>query len=238
MVALAGSVAGSVAGCSSGGSPAAHPSSHAPGAATAALPTGTRLGQILGGASLPAGWSHANGAGGGQGNSGSMYEIGAGPTSYENSCTTVNSVVTALDFVGWWASSYATMVLTYPSNAVNLPQVTLTVGAYKPGYAARTMAFAAGLIGRCHSFRDKNLNNDPVTTSVQAIPRLGQQNLLLTSVEGTSNGPVTAHMVLVREGNDIVGADSNNAVGGDVRPATLQGFAAWLLQLLQPKSAA
>jgi hypothetical protein len=232
---------GAVAGCSSGGIPVARPSSHdtgsaKPGASAAAMPTGTQLGQAIGSVRLPTGWTHAQGTGGGQVNSGSMITPPNGVPPSQDSCSVLDSNVSSMAVLAWWSSSYDSMVLTYPSIPANLPQLNVSAGLYKPGYAAKTMAFLTTLIGHCHSFGDKFLSNDPVTVSVTTVPHLGQQNLFLTSVEHTSAGVITARMILVEDGNVIVGSDTNTATDGDVRPATLQGFAYWMLQVLQSKS--
>jgi hypothetical protein len=237
---MAVAVAVTLAACSSGSGPGAHSGGHASGSPSpaAAMPTGARLGQLLAGVKLPANWSFAQGSGNGQFNSGTMIVSPSGPAPSQDSCTTVNSSVTSMGIIQWWASSYDSLALTYPNSTENEYQLNVTAGLYKPGYAAKTMSFVSALIGRCRSFKDKNLHDAPVTTSVATVPHLGQQNLFLTSQESTSNGPITTRVILVQVGNDIVGADSDNALDGNVPPATLQGFADWMLQALQAKSLA
>jgi hypothetical protein len=232
------------AGCSSGGGgrtphSAGHASTSAtqhPGSPAGAIPTGTQLGALLAGAHLPAGWKHAPGTGSID-NSGSQAMVNTGPTPAEYSCKYVDSALQAGYIVNWWSSSDATMILIYPTRAATLPQVTLTVAAYAPGRAAENMAKAAALMAHCRSFRDPGLDNDPTTTSVRTIPHLGNQNLFLTSREHTSNaGTLTGQLLLIRDGNYIAGVDTNTGEDGNVRPATVQGFGGWLVQLLRSVS--
>jgi hypothetical protein len=225
------------AGCSSGGGLPVRPSSHATTSATphrssgaAAIPVGTQLGALLAGAHLPAGWTHAQGAGNGMANSGSLNTAGDGPPPGQYGCKYVDGSVQAGYIVNWWASSSATMILTYPS-AANTPTVNLTIAAYAPGAAAKDMAKAAALIAHCRSFRDPGLDNDRDTTSVTTIPNLGDQNLFLTSREDTSNaGTLTGQLLLIRAGDYILAV--SNGVDA-LRPATVRGFGGWLWQLLE-----
>jgi hypothetical protein len=235
------------AGCSSnGGGLAVHPSSHPttpasphPSASSTAIPTGTQLGKMLAGAHLPAGWTHAQGAGSGIEDSGSANMAGTGPEPAEYACKYLDSSLQAAYIINWWSSSYASLLLIYPSESANLPQVTVTVGAYAPGDAAKNMARAGALMARCRSFRDPGIDNDRDTTSVKTIPHLGDRNLFLTSREYTSNaGTLTAQLLLIQDGSYILGVDTNTAAGGNVRPATVQGFGGWLVQLLRSRSLA
>lgn len=222
------------AGCSSGGGLTAgqahHDSAPARPGTSAAPPTGSQLGEFLKHLKLPAGWSHANGAGGGEVDSGGTARPGPGPSQVI--CSRLDSSAYASTFIGWWAESYASQVVTYPPEAQNLPEVTLTLGVFRPGYAARTMALVSSLAGRCRSFVDHYPPHDPDTVSATAVPHLGDQNLYLTSVERTKDGNITDQVLLTRVGNDIAGVDSNDAGGGAVRPATVKGFAGWLAGLL------
>jgi len=229
------------AGCSSGGGLAEHPSSHSTASSqpqpttskAAAIPNGPQLGKMLAAAHLPKGWEIAPG-GDSIGTSSSMLMAGDGPTPAEYTCKYLDSGASAGYPISWWSSSDASAVLEYPTTAANLPQVTLNVGAYAPGNAAKTMAKLAALQARCRSFRDPSVDNFPTTTSVKTIPHLGDQNLFLTSRERTNNaGTLVGQMFLVRDGNYIVAVDTNTGLDGDVRPATVQGFGAWLLQQLQ-----
>jgi hypothetical protein len=231
------------AGCSSGGGLDVHPSVHAttpatphPGASSTAILNGVQLAQILDHAPPPSGWSSGKGLSSGESNSGSMVTPPYGPQRSNSMCSDLNSAVQAMSFIQWWSSSNAVRNLTYPSEPADLPQVDVAVGAYQPGYAAKTMAKAAALIGSCRSFHDKAVSNALITTSTRTIPSLGDQNLFLTSVENASTGKITAQVFLVRVGNYIVGVDTNTASAGQVRPATVQGFGGWLVQLLQSKS--
>jgi hypothetical protein len=231
------------AGCGSGGGPAAHPSSSAttsasphPGGSLSVIPTGPQLARVLGDARPPSGWSHAQGKGGGQANSGPVNKPPYGPGRSEYICSALDSAVQAYTLISWWSSSQASMILTYPSEPANLPQVDLDIGAYQPGYAAKTITGLSTLIGRCRSFHDKFGSGALTTTSMRTIPRLGDQNVFLTSVENSSGGKITAQVLLARVGNYIAGVDTNTADDGNVRPATVQGFAGWLIQLLQSRS--
>jgi hypothetical protein len=232
-------------GCSGGGGLALHPSSHAAttttpksSPTTSTISDGTQLGQILGHAQPPTGWSSGSGLNSGEINSGSMLDDPPpGPGRGQYTCSALDTAVQAYGIIAWWSSSSATRKLTYTSSQPGVsPLVTLAVGGYEPGYAVKTMDNLATLIGGCHSFHDKFGSGRPTTTSMRTIPHLGDQNLFLTSVQVESGVKVTAQVFLVRVGDYIVGVDTNTADAGDVRPATVQGFGGWLVQLLQSKS--
>jgi hypothetical protein len=225
------------AACSSGGGLAVHPPGHAttsatpnPHASATAIPTGTQLGKLLGEAVLPAGWKHAQGVGNGMQNSGSMNATATGPPPAEYTCKYLDSSVQAGYILGWYSASNASMILTYPSEPANLPEVNLTVAAYPADGAAKNMAKAAALMGRCRSFRDPGEDHDRDQTSVTTIPHLGDRNLFLTSKEYTGNaGTLTGQLLLIQDGNYILAV--SNGISA-VRPATVQGFGGWLVQLL------
>jgi hypothetical protein len=226
------------AGCSSGGGLAVRPSGHAstsvtphPSSPATAIPTGTELGKLLGGAALPAGWKHAQGMGNGMQNSGPVNGTATGPPPAEYTCKYLDSSVQAGYILSWYSASNASMILTYPSEPANLPEVNLTVAAYPPGGAAKNMAKAAALMAHCRSFRDPGEDHDRDKTSVKTIPHLGNQNLFLTSKEYTGNaGTLTGQLLLIQDGNYILGV--SNGISA-VRPATVQGFGGWLVQLLE-----
>jgi hypothetical protein len=226
------------AGCSSGGGLAVHPSGQAttsatprPSSSTAAVPTGNQLGKVLAGARLPAGWKQAPGPDN-LATSGSLNMAGDGPEPAEYTCKYLDSGLQAGYFISWYSSSSASIILVYPSSAARLPQVTLNIGGYAPGAAAKSMAKTAALMAHCRSFRDAGLDGDPTRTSVRTIPHLGNRNLFLTSTEHTKDGTLIGQMLLVQDGNFIVAVDTNTGLDGDVRPATVQGFGGWLVQLL------
>lgn len=199
----------------------------------AQIPTGTQLGHLLVDARLPAGWSQVTGVAHDEQDSGPLPEPVEGPQPRQYVCPAVNGYAQAATFTDWWGRSYASLVVQYPSEQ-GPPEVTLTLAAYDPGYAARTMALTAELAGHCESFKDTYVNGYRVTATTTAVAHLGSQNLYLVSVEHTPYGNVTGQVLLVRVGNEIAGVDTNDAGGGSVRPATVQGFAAWLTGLLQP----
>jgi hypothetical protein len=234
-------------GCSGGGGGglALHPSGHAttpatpkPSSAVGTISNGTQLGQILSQARPPTGWSSGSGLNSGEINSGSMLDNPPpGPGREQYTCSAMDTAVQAYSIIAWWSSSSATRNLAYASSQPGVsPLVTLAVGGYEPGYAVKTMDNLATLIGHCHSFHDKFGSGRLTTTSMRTIPHLGDQNLFLTSVQVESGVKVTAQVFLVRVGNYIVGVDTNTADAGNVRPATVQGFGGWLVQLLQSKS--
>jgi hypothetical protein len=234
---IAAMVTAATAGCSSGGGgPAGQPShgatSPAPGGSTAAPPTGSQLGQFLKHTQLPAGWSHANGAGGGETDSGGTAVPGSGPQPAQNNCSTLDSSAQASTFIQWWAESTASLIVTYPRQPQNLPEVTLSLGVFRRGDAAKTMARVSAQAGRCRAFRDKYPPHDRDTVATSTVRHLGDQNVYLTSIDYSKDGKITDQLLLVRSGNDIAGVDTNDAGGGAVRAATVQGFAGWLLGLL------
>lgn len=225
------------AGCSSGGGVPAGPPSHGaaasprPGGSPAA-PTGTQLGQFLKHTQLPAGWSHANGAGGGETSSGGTVNPGSGPQPTQNSCSTLDTSAQASTFIEWWAESNASLIVSYPREPQNLPEVTLSVGVFRPGDAAKTIARLSAQASRCRSFRDKYPPHDRDTVATSTVGHLGDQNLYLASVDYSKDGKITDQVLLVRSGNEVAGVDTNDAGGGAVRAATVRGFAGWLLGLL------
>lgn len=226
------------AGCSSNGSPDGHTTSRPatpPGSPAAALPLGTQLGQLLKGAHYPAGWKPATAVAHNEIDSGSTLSPGFGPPRKGYVCPAVDSAASALNFTTWWGRSYASIVLQYPGQALSTPQVNLTLGAYSPGNAAKTIAQVAALASRCRSFRDQYMSHSRATASTRVIPHLGDQNLFLTSVNDTPNGKLTGQVLLVRSGSYLVGVETTTGTDGHVRPATVQGFAGWLLQLLHSK---
>lgn len=226
------------AGCSSGGGITVGSHGHTaasgpphPSSSAGAIPNGNQLGQVLSGAHLPAGWKPAPGADN-LGTSGATNMAGEGPTAAEYSCNYVDSGGQVSYLINWWSAANASEVLVYPTSG-SLSQLTVIIGAYLPGDAAKDMAKAAALMAHCRSFRDPGLDGDPTRTSVQSIPHLGDQNLFLTATEHTKYGTLTGQMIMVRAGNYIVGVDTNTGDDGNVRPATVQGFGDWLLQQLQ-----
>ena len=235
---IAALVVTAAAGCSSGGGMPAGQLGHGgstsprPGASRAAPPTGTQLGQFLAHLTLPAGWSHATGTGGGATNSGGIVNQGPGPAASQKICSVLDSSAYASTFVEWWAESYASQIVTYPRQAQSLPEVSLSLGVFQPGYAAKTMSLVSALAGHCRSFVDKYPPHDRDTVSAAVVSHLGDQSLYLTSTEHTKDGNITDQVLLVRVGSDVVGVDSNDAGGGAVRPATVEGFAGWLAGLL------
>ena len=229
-------LAAAAAGCSSGGGGTAGQASHGatsprPGGSTAP-PTGTQLGQFLKHTRLPAGWSHANGAGGGETDSGGTADPGSGPQPAQNNCSTLDTSAQASTIIEWWAESNASLIVTYPRQPQNLPEVTLSLGVFQPGDAAKTMARLSALASRCRSFRDRYAPHDRATVATGTVRHLGDQNVYLTSIDHSKDGKITDQLLLVRSGNDIAGVDTNDAGGGAVRAATVQGFGGWLLGLL------
>jgi hypothetical protein len=208
-----------------------------PAASTAQLPVGAQLGHILMGAHLPAGWGPIHAVQHPEIDSGSLLLPVDGPRPGQYICSAMGSSAGAGDFIYWWARSYASVGLQYRSDAGGLSPavVNLTIGAFDPGYAARTIALTAKLAGRCRAFKDRYLNRDPVATRTAVVPLLGDQNLYVVSVEREPGVKVTDQVLLARLGNDVVGVDANDAGGGGVRSVTVKGFAAWLISVLQAR---
>lgn len=202
-----------------------------PGAPAAHIPTGAQLGHLLLSAHPPAGWRPDNAAAHNEQNTGPFLQPANGPQPGQYKCTAVGSGTLAMDFMAWWNKSEASITLQYPADP-GPPQVDLTLGAFEPGYAAKTIDMTAALASRCRSFKDKYMYNYRNTTSTTVLPHLGNQNLYVQSVAHTPHGKITDRILLVRVGNDLVGVDTNNAGGGNVRPATVKGFAGWLMHLL------
>lgn len=198
-------------------------------AATAATPTGNQIGQWLASLPLPKGWARPGGAGNGETTSGSMITPPYGPNHRETICSAIGFGDQASQEIDWWSMSNATLQIDYPSDT-DLPDVELSVGVFKPGYAARTIGYYAGIVRRCRSFRDHYLHNDASHASMTTVPHLGDQNIFVTSSVHTGNvGTMTGRVLLVRVGNDLVACDDGTS--NNVRAATVQGFAAWLAGL-------
>jgi hypothetical protein len=235
---IAALVTAAAAGCSSGGGTAGHPGDGGstpggPGASTAAAPpTGVQLGQFLKHLQLPAGWIHARGTGGGETDSGGTVDPGTGPQRSQDNCSTLDSSAQASTFIRWWSESNASMIVTYPRDPQSLPEVTLSLGVFQPGDAAKAMAKLSALAADCRSFLDKYAPHDRTTVSASVVSHLGDQNVYLTSIDYSKDGKITDQVLLARSGNAMAGVDTNDAGGGAVRAATVQGFAGWLLGLL------
>ncbi len=235
-VALLSAVALAAGGCGGGtvsaaghGKPAA---TARPSASATQIPTGTQLGHLLLSARLPAGWGLVTGVPHSESDTGALLQPVVGPQRGQDACPALRSGLMALTFVDWWVRSNAFISVVY-AKGYGPPEVGLTLGAYEPGYAARIMTTVTELARRCRSFRDSYASNYPVTTHATVIVGLGDQNVSVVSVEKERYGSVTGQMILARVGNDLVGVDTNNAGGGNVRPATVRGFAAWLIRVLQ-----
>jgi hypothetical protein len=195
------------------------------------IPTGTQLGHLLLSGRLPAGWGQVTGVAHNESDTGALLQPVVAPQRGQDTCPALRSGLMALTFVDWWVRSNASMSVVY-AKGYGPPEVGLVLGAYEPGDAARVMSAVTELARRCRSFRDSYAYNYPVTARATVIAGLGDQNISVVSVEKERYGSVTGQMVLARVGNDLVGVDTNNAGGGSVRPATVRGFAAWLIHLL------
>jgi hypothetical protein len=196
-------------------------------------PTGTQLGSLLTHARLPAGWGPgANSSP--EDDSGPWVSEPAGPASGEDSCPELGPGVSALDFIGWWSVSDATLIVVQnnPSSSDFLsPMMNLTIGAYQPADdASRTLSAVTGLVATCTSFTD--FSGDSGTVSA-AAPHLGSQSLYLTSTVQTSNvGPIVDQVLLARVGNYVIGVDTSTATSSPISRSTLEEFGASLAGLV------
>jgi hypothetical protein len=200
-----------------------------PSASIARTPTGDELGGWLTSLQLPKGWSRPQGVGGGETTSGPLIDTPYGPNHRESTCSAIGFGDQAGEVLHWWSLSSATLQIDYPSDP-HFPDAELSVGIYKPGYAARTISYLAAIVRRCRSYPDRYLHNTPGNSSMTTIPHLGDQNILVTSSDHTSNaGTPTGRVLVVRVGNNLVASDDGTS--NNIRAATIKGFADWLMGL-------
>jgi hypothetical protein len=222
-------------------SPASHgsaqPSQSAAGSSPfgGKIPVGTQLGSLLTHARLPAGWGAGADGNSPEVDSGSSLDHPLGPPSGQDSCATLGPAVEALDFIGWWAVSKATLIVQNNQNSGGLspPIMDLTIGAYQPsGNAGRTLSAVTSLAGGCKSFTDSS--GDSGTVSSAAIPQIGSQSVYLTSTVQTSNaGPIVSQVLLAQVGSYVVGLNTSTGTSAPISESTVVQFGSWLAGLVQ-----
>jgi hypothetical protein len=239
-VLLAGAVA--VSGCSPAGQSSGSGHSPSPAGSSSSagkVSAGTQLGSLLTGAQLPAGWSQDTGAGDPETDSGSSLDQIAGPPSgQDTSCESLDSATSALLFVDWWSVSNATLILqgTPQNGSLLTPQLTLTIGGYKPAdYASRTLSTATSLASGCGSFTSSLGNSVTVTSSTSTVPQIGSASVYLASTTQMSSGPDLTQVLLAQVGNYVIGVDTSSALDGTVSEATVDQFGQLLARLVQAR---
>jgi hypothetical protein len=182
------------------------------GTSASGIPTGTQLQQLMPyHVGAPAGW-HLLTYTGDLRNSGNQLIPPIGLVANSNDCGYVAEMSNVLVAVPWWRVSWAYSIMDSrpsPGN-INLHVVYLLMAGFRPGYAAKQLAWETARAAACPRYTD-TLTGARVGTTYAVIPGLDDGALYVRNANGLgTNRVLITETIIARAGNDIVVAQQHS----------------------------